>query len=75
MFFTLGRVEAAFWEIRRPHTPHLAPHGAETSRMCGLTPQVGADAVVPATQGILCAEWLEGMVMHDANCSGIFPTF
>lgn len=34
--------------------------------MCGLKPQVGVGAAVSAKQGVLCPEWLERMVSHDA---------
>lgn len=47
-------------------TAHLVEDDAGSSRMCGLKPQVGVDAAVSSPEGILCAAYLDWMILHDA---------
>lgn len=62
-------MEAVFWRVRRPDTAHLVSGGAEPSCLCRLKRQVGVDATVSATEGILCAALVERMIddceLHD----------
>lgn len=66
LFFLLKIMEAVFWEITRPNTAHRASGDGETSRVCGLKPQVVVDAV-SVTQGISHVAWLYRMILHDAR--------